>query len=30
MKQVVHTDEDVAIALFNAHIRSHTADAGRD
>ena len=30
MKQVVHTDEDVAIALFNAHIRSHTADAGRN
>ena len=29
-KQVLNTDEDVAVALFNAHIRTHTAAAGRD
>ena len=26
----MHTDQDVAIALFNAHTSTHTADAGRD
>ena len=28
-EQVVNTDKDVAIALFNAHISTHTANTGR-
>ena len=29
-EQVMHTDEDVVIALFNAHTSTHTADVGRN
>ena len=29
-EQVVNTDKELAIALFNAHIGTHTADTGRN
>ena len=29
-EQIVHTDEDIAIALFNAHINTHTVGASRN
>ena len=29
-KRVTDTDEDVAVGTYNAHICTHTADAGRD
>ena len=28
-EQVINADKDVAIALFNAHISTHTVDTGR-
>ena len=30
MKQVVNADKDVAITLFNAHVHTHTVNAGRN
>ena len=29
-EQVINTDKDVAIALFNAYISTHTANTGRN